>query len=89
MANGEYEFQSDYFKNIIAKHSARAEAKGEARGRAQALLTLLQARGLRVSDEARARISSCTDGGQLDVWIRGALTVASVDELFWTHGEAH
>jgi hypothetical protein len=70
MAAGNYEFQSEFAK----KHQARGEAK--------ALLAVLEARGLRVSDEARARILACTDVAQLDAWIRKAATATSIDELF-------
>jgi hypothetical protein len=43
---------------------------------------MLDARGLRASDEARARILACTDATQLDTWVRKAVSVTSVDELF-------
>ena len=74
MAGGTYEFQSDFAK----KH----QAKGRAEGRAEALLAVLEARGLRASDEARARILACADATQLDAWLRKAVSIASVDELF-------
>jgi hypothetical protein len=74
MAGGTYEFQSDFAK----KH----QAKGRAEGRAEAVLDVLEARGVRVSDEARARILACTDAAQLAGWVRKAITVTSVDELF-------
>ena len=54
MAGGTYEFQSDFAK------------KHQAKGRAEALLAVLEARGLRASDEARARILACADATQLD-----------------------
>jgi hypothetical protein len=74
MAGGTYEFQSDFAK----KH----QAKGRAEGRAEALLAVLEARGLRASDEARVRILACADATQLDAWIRKAATATSIDELF-------
>lgn len=60
----------------------QGKADGEARGEARALLTLLEARGLSVSTEARERILACADLNVLDGWIRRAVTIASVDELF-------
>ena len=74
MASGNYEFQSDFAK----KH----QAKGRAEGQAESLLAVLDARGLRASDEARARILGCTDAALLDAWLRRAVVIASVDELF-------
>jgi hypothetical protein len=53
MAGGTYELQSDFAK----KHRAKGRAEGEAKGRAQAILDVLEARGLPVSDEARVRAS--------------------------------
>jgi hypothetical protein len=74
MTSGNYEFQSDFAKKYLAK--------GEATGEAKALLAVLEARGLRTSDEARARILACTDATQLEAWIRKAATATSIDELF-------
>jgi hypothetical protein len=90
MADGTYEFQSEFAKKHQAKGRAeghaegRAEghAEGHAEGRAQALLAVLEARGLRVSDGARDRILGCSDPVRLDAWVRKAVTVHSVDELF-------
>ena len=53
---------------------ARGEIRGEARGEARAILTLLDARGLAVSDTVRARILGCTDLATLDRWVRRAAT---------------
>ena len=90
MAAGSYEFQSDLAKKHQAKGRAEGEAKGRAEGeakgraegRAEALLAVLEARGVRISNDARACISNCSDAAQLDAWIRKAVTVSSVEELF-------
>ena len=86
MATGTYEFQSEFAKKHQAKGRAEGRAEGEAKGRAEgeakALLAVLEARGLRISDEVRRRVLACTDAAQLEDWIRKAVTVASVDELF-------
>jgi hypothetical protein len=74
MASGNYEFQSDFVKKFLAK--------GEAKGRAESLLEVLEARGLHVSDEARARILACTDAAALDAWLRKAATATTVDQVF-------
>lgn len=65
-----------------ADGEARGRVEGEARGRAFALLGVLEARGLRVSDRARACVLASTDMAELDVWVRKALTVDSVEDLF-------
>jgi len=77
MASGNYEFQSDFVKKYLAK----AEAKGLAEGEAKALLAVLEARGVRVSDEARARVLACTDTTQLADWLRKAATATSIDQV--------
>jgi hypothetical protein len=43
---------------------------------------VLAARGLRVDEQARARITSCTELEQLHRWLRKSVSVRSVDELF-------
>ena len=78
MAGGTYEFQSEFAK----KHQAKGRADGEAQGFAKAVLEILEARGFSISDEVRAGVLACTDSAQLAAWVRKAVAVASVDELF-------
>jgi hypothetical protein len=54
----------------------------EARGEAKAVLAVLATRGIDVPEEARVRISECTDLELLESWVPRAVTAASVDELF-------
>ncbi|MET8777716.1 hypothetical protein ABZV58_22160 [Nocardia sp. NPDC004654] len=81
-----YEYQSDFARRYFAQGKKRGEAeghkKGEAEGEVRALLTVLDARGIPVSDEARDRITACTDTDVLAEWVRRAVTVASAEELF-------
>lgn len=78
MAQGNYEFQSDFFKKRIAAGHAAGKADGEA----TAVLTVLDARGIAVSAEQKERILGCSDVALLERWLRKAVTVASADELF-------
>ncbi|MCO6011065.1 hypothetical protein NE236_39530 [Actinoallomurus purpureus] len=56
--------------------------RGKAEGEVHAVLTVLEARGIEVPASARARINACTDLQELDVWLKKAGVVQSVDELF-------
>ncbi len=76
------EYAQTFFDQGEAAGAAAGEAAGEARGRSRAVLAVLDARGIAVPDEARARISACRDLDQLDSWVRRAATADSVDELF-------
>jgi len=62
----------------------RGEAKGKAEGKAEALLDVLAARGLAVSDAQRQRALACTDLDTLARWLRRAATASSCDEVFGT-----
>jgi hypothetical protein len=70
MRAGTYEYQGEFAR----KH------RGE--GQAEDILAFLSARGFAISSEARIRIISCTDLEQLQIWVRRAATVDSVDQLF-------
>lgn len=59
-----------------------ARAEGRAEGEANALLAVLAARGIEVPDDARARITSCTDVDQLSTWIGNAVSANSIEEVF-------
>ena len=43
---------------------------------------MLEARGITVSEQARAQITGCADPVLLDTWVRRAVTAATVDDLF-------
>jgi hypothetical protein len=43
---------------------------------------VLSARGVEVPDDARERITGCTDVDQLDTWLGRAATATSVHDLF-------
>jgi hypothetical protein len=45
-------------------------------------LKVLKARGFKLDAAARQRIRECTQLAQLELWLRKAVTVRSVRELF-------
>lgn len=69
-----YEYQSDFARRYFFQ--------GRTEGEANAVLAVLDTRGVEVSDEVRARIVECSDLDQLDSWVRRAVTAGSVDDLF-------
>ena len=70
MATGTYEYQSDFARRYYGE------------GRTEAVLEVLGARGIPVTEADRVRIVGCTDLDQIAVWLRRVATAESVDELF-------
>ena len=66
----------------LRRAHADGTAAGKAEGKAEGVLAVLEARGLDVSAEQRARILSCTDVPTLDRWLRAAVACTGVDALF-------
>ena len=60
----------------------QGKVQGKAEGRAEAVLAVLEARGLTVTAEQRAQIVGCQDIVQLDRWLRLAATTDSAADLF-------
>jgi len=58
--------------------------EGLTEGRRETLLLLLEARGLRPSDEQLETITTCADASQLERWIRRAATATAPDVVFDT-----
>ncbi|MEU8172597.1 hypothetical protein AB0C14_06960 [Microbispora hainanensis] len=71
-----------YFSHWVDKGREEGREEGRAEGEINAILAVLDARGLEISDEARERIRGCEDLSQLGIWVRRAATVASADDLF-------
>jgi hypothetical protein len=60
---------------------AEGKAEGEVEGKAKAILMVLEARGIPIDSEIRARIAACSDSALLDRWIARAATAASAQEV--------
>ncbi len=78
MKSGSYEYQSEF----ACRYFAQGWQEGFLTAVQQSLFALLDAQGLKVDDPARQRILACTDSAQLKLWLRAAVTVRSVQELF-------
>jgi hypothetical protein len=57
----EYEYRSEFTDGYVAQGIALGEAK--------AVVAFLDTRGIEIPDEARARITECTDVDQLEIWV--------------------
>ncbi|MEZ4309552.1 MAG: hypothetical protein R3F14_16060 [Polyangiaceae bacterium] len=70
----------------LAEGEARGRAEGEARGRSEGkrvgLLAVLAARGIAVTEEARARVEACVDESALDRWMAAATSARSLEDVF-------
>lgn len=64
-----------------ARGEVRGEARGEARGLAQAILGVLEARGLVVSEDQRQEILGCQNLDRLRQWLRRAALESSADAV--------
>jgi hypothetical protein len=73
---------SDYEKTFVERIHDQGIAEGEAKGKAEGVLRLLDARHLAPSQEQRQRVTSCTDAAQLDLWFDRAITAGTAVEVF-------
>jgi len=68
----------EYQSEFVRKHFSA----GRVEGKAEAVLAILEARGLSVSADERARIFASGNDAELDRWLRRAVTIGSAAELF-------
>jgi hypothetical protein len=73
---------SEYEKTFIERIHDEGIAEGEAKGKAEAVLRLLDARGLAPSREQRDRVMSSSDAAQVDLWFDRAVTARTAAEVF-------
>ena len=69
-------------RGALAIQRQEGKAEGKAEGKRDALLLLLEHRGIVLSEEDRARIAECMDVALLDRWFHRALTAMSAAEIF-------
>ena len=86
MKSGNYEYQSEFARKYVAQGREEGREAGLEKGRQEgelaALMEVLDARGLQVDEASRQRLLACTELSQLKGWLRKAVTVKSVQELF-------
>lgn len=89
MTTTTHRYQSDFARRYFSAGEAQGEAQGEARGKAEgkaqgeadAVLVILDARGIDVPEPIRAEIAGCTDLDRLGGWIRQAATAHKIEDL--------
>ena len=72
---------SEFRSELLREADTRGEARGQALGEGRAVLTVLDARGVSVSETVREQILACSDLAQLDTWLRRAVTAVTADEV--------
>lgn len=70
------------YSPFAREHYGRGKDDGRVEAEADAVLSVLGARGFQVSEDVRTRVRRCTDTRRLEAWLRLAATAASVTELF-------
>jgi len=78
MASRRYEYKTDFARHYVFQ----GRAAGRIEAGVEAVLTVLEVRGIAVPEEARARITSCTSLDYLRAWVQDAVTADSIDDLF-------
>ncbi len=76
--------RTEFERQPFNRGKAEGEAKGKAEGKAEALLRVLGARNLVISDEQRQQILACQDQRQLERWLDFSVTISSVAALLDT-----
>jgi hypothetical protein len=75
------EMFGDQVRALKPKFVAEGRTEGEAKGKREALLLVLEGRGLSITRAQRAAILACDDLAKLDRWIAASVTAASVAGL--------
>ncbi len=75
-------FYEELKREMLLRGKAEGKAEAKAEGKAEDILTVLQARGLRVPARLRSRVRATSSQTQLDRLLRRAVRVESAADLF-------
>jgi hypothetical protein len=80
------EWKSEFVESFVEQGREQGLEQGLEQGNVQTkrqdLLKVLDLRGLRPTEEQRARVGSSTDFAQLDRWFERSLTATAAAEVF-------
>jgi hypothetical protein len=82
MTSDTWPVYSPFAKEHFGRGKREGKTQGRREGEAEAILLVLEARGLDVTDAERERITSCTDLKQLKKWVTRAATAEKTGDLF-------
>ena len=68
-------------EQVYERWEQKVKAQGHREGKAEAVLAVLEGRGLSVTASQRRQVLACTDNAVLDAWLRAAGTTPSVKAL--------
>ncbi len=70
------------WREIYANWERKVKREGRREEKAHAIVTVLEARGLEVTNTQRKTLRECSNLTQLEAWLRAAVTTPDVDSLF-------
>ena len=77
-----FTFERDFIDDMVDAAADRARQRGQAAAKAAAILKVLDARGLKPTEEQAGMVSASTDLAQPDAWFDRVLTAASAEDVF-------
>ncbi|MFD7533142.1 hypothetical protein ACFV8E_37000 [Streptomyces sp. NPDC059849] len=69
---------TSFYKSFM---SEEIRDEGRAKGQAESILLVLEARGIDLPDETREKITSCDDPQLLRWWLSRAATATTIEEV--------
>jgi hypothetical protein len=82
MTSDTWPVYTPFAKEHFGRGKKEGRKEGRKEGEADAILLVLETRGLDVSDAERERITNCTDLKQLKKWITRAVAAEKTSDLF-------
>ncbi|MCU0694344.1 MAG: hypothetical protein MUF54_23395, partial [Polyangiaceae bacterium] len=74
--------QKAYRSPLLREVQAKGKADGKAEGKRDALMRVLEVRGLQPTQVQVQRVQACVDIATLDTWFTRAITASSASEVF-------
>lgn len=71
-----------YVSHLRSQGREEGRQEGRAEGRAEAVVQVLAARRVEISDEDRERILACRDNDALTAWLSRATVITIISDLF-------
>lgn len=86
MAMGTYEWQSDFARKYVGIGREAGREEGREAGREEeavhSILSILEKRGITITDTARQRVEACDDIDTLRTWVIRSTTAQRIEDLF-------